>query len=91
MSNDAGINYQVYGDGPWFHLMWVTKGGAVREEALDARRIVRVTKSHMADYGPEGCLITIDGDSTDLYLPGVTVMDMLDYIHGALARLASAT
>jgi hypothetical protein len=34
-------------------------------------------------------LITIDGDSTDLYLPGVTVMDMLDYIHGALAPAAT--
>ena len=89
MSNDAGINYQVYGDGPWFNLMWVGKGGTVREEAVDARRVVRVTKSHMPDFGQEGCLLTLGGDEMDLYLPGVSVMDALDFIHGALARAAT--
>lgn len=86
MNSDAGMNYQVYGGGPWFHLMWVEKSGNTREEAVDARRVVRVTSQ------PSGaCVLTLDGDEADLYLPGVSVMEALDYIHGALARAATTT
>jgi hypothetical protein len=86
MSNDVGINAQVYGNGPWLHLTWWEKGGTFREEAVDARRVVRVTRNVDG-----GCVLTIHGDASDLYLPGVSVMDVLDYIDGALARAATMT